>query len=212
MKDKLSLTLLILFLLFGILSLLVQSGLFLNTDLYITIGIQKIIPRAFDLPLSLFSLLGSAEIVSLIFLILLLISKNLNKLLVLSLYVLTGVIELIGKTIISQEAPPISFLRTYQFFEVPSGSIAGHFFSYPSGHSARSAFVSTFLLFIIWENKKLSRKLKYTLTTCVILFDFIMFGSRVYLGEHWITDVIGGAILGFSLFLAGFFFSRRLRL
>ncbi len=192
-----------------LLTIIVYSGLNKPFDLRFTTQLQSMIPQVFDFPLSIFSLLGTVEIASVVLLALLLLSKNLNKLVMLSLYGLTVAFELIGKSIITQNAPPLSILRTYRFFEVPSGAISGHFFSYPSGHSARTAFVSSLLLYMIWENRKLKNEWKYILSFAVVLFDFTMFFSRVYLGEHWMTDVIGGAILGFSLFLSGFFLSRR---
>lgn len=209
MKGTLPKNLLFLIAAFIIFTFLVQLGAFSSLDRTFTSEVQKFIPRFLDLPLSLFSLLGTVELASLVFLLILAKTEELNKLIVLLSYLSTGVFELLGKSLVSQIAPPISLLRTVQFFKVPSGEVSGHFFSYPSGHSARTAFISALLALVVWANPKMKAQTKKIVTILLVLFDLIMFGSRIYLGEHWMTDVIGGAILGFGLFGVSIFLSRR---
>lgn len=208
MKQYLSLSALsfLLFLLFVIFTILVSANTFSNTDYQITVFFQQILPSFVTTPFSVFSILGSAEIASLFLLVLLVLIPNLRKLYVLILYGLTGLIEILGKSIIVQIAPPVEFLKTNLHFSFPSGGISGDFFSYPSGHLARTAFISGALLFAIYTSfKNRKRSSRFALpaialaTVGILTFDFVMFVSRVYLGEHWLTDVVGGVLLGLAL-------------
>lgn len=187
--------------LFIFLSLIVSTGILTKFDYQATVLLQSIIPRLFDTPFSTFSILGTAELTGVALLILLVLLRKKVKIAeILLLFIVVGLIEIVGKTFIYHPQPPAEFLRTNIFLSMPAHAVAqvAEFFSYPSGHSARTAFVSGFIIVLVTLMKGLDPVKKNLIIGGVIVFDFFMLFSRVYLGEHWITDVIGGALLGFS--------------
>ena len=67
--------------------------------------------------------------------------------------------------------------------------------SFPSGHAALSATVFLTLGALVAHFAERRRVRVYALTTAVIL-SLLVGCSRVYLGVHWPTDVLGGWCVG----------------
>lgn len=72
--------------------------------------------------------------------------------------------------------------------------------SFPSGHTLHYTIFYGFLIFVVVTNFRPSWP--RTLAIVLLALPIALIGlSRVYLGEHWVTDVVGGYLIG-ALFLA----------
>jgi len=72
-------------------------------------------------------------------------------------------------------------------------------FSFPSGHAVISIILFLFLIFLF--NDKIRFNLRRLLFVAAgVLIVFLIGVSRIYLGAHWFSDVIGGWALGLCWF------------
>jgi undecaprenyl-diphosphatase len=102
--------------------------------------------------------------------------------------------------VLSMTLGNLSFLSVKLFShrlrpEIITNQISG--FSYPSGH----ATISTLFFILIlgtYSNRIQSFRRRYVFITSCILVIILTGLSRIYLGNHWFTDVVGGYLLGIT--------------
>ncbi len=67
-------------------------------------------------------------------------------------------------------------------------------YAFPSGHATMSVILYGFLAILL--ARRLAGTWRWTLFSCVVLFSFVIGLSRLYLGAHWLSDVLGGLLVG----------------
>ena len=112
------------------------------------------------------------------------INKKSGILLTFNTIIIT-VINLISKLIFRRDRPTINQL----VFEDT--------YSFPSGHTITATVVYGFIIYLIYKSN-LSKKEKIIYISILILLILLIGVSRIYLGVHYFTDVIGAIALGIS--------------
>ncbi|MFI5273834.1 MAG: phosphatase PAP2 family protein [Ktedonobacterales bacterium] len=90
------------------------------------------------------------------------------------------------KVIVARHRPTPNLVHVVQVLNSPS---------FPSGHTTHYTIFYGFLAFVLISSFKSSWLRNSLIVVCLALIALIGI-SRVYLGEHWLTDVLGGYLLG----------------
>lgn len=197
MKTKLFLLSVAFTALFTYLSYTVAKEHWQKIDFDTTVKLQDHISRRFDQTFSYFSLLGSVEVTvsfCLILACLALIRRKWLGIFGWLMIIPASMGEVFGKLIVFHPGPPVFFHRSVLPTNLPTFYVHTNF-SYPSGHMTRTIFIITvFATMVFFSSRNTLNKL--IILSSLGLLAFLMGLTRVYLGEHWFSDVLGGSILG----------------
>lgn len=83
----------------------------------------------------------------------------------------------------------------------------GYTYSFPSGHSLAAFFMYGFIAVLILRMKNVSREKRYAGAVLAVITFLLVGFSRLYLGVHYLSDVMGGYLIGWFWlnFLVSFF-------
>ncbi|MHB1177405.1 MAG: phosphatase PAP2 family protein [Daejeonella sp.] len=114
---------------------------------------------------------------------------------------LSGVISHSLKIIIDRPRPTVNFVRIIEIAKYQS---------FPSGHVLFYVIFFGFIIVLMNHLKAIQRRLRMTVISICIFLIFTIPFSRIYLGAHWFTDVLGGFMLGMlGLFILSYYYFKK---
>ncbi|SFA46145.1 Membrane-associated phospholipid phosphatase [Pedobacter suwonensis] len=144
-----------------------------------------------------FTNLGDGLISILVAAILLAVRKKKKAMTVALAYTYSGLIIQIAKRVFHMPRPKYFFEQTlFHYTHFVEGVSTHNQNSFPSGHTA-SAFALATVLVLIFKKKKIS--------FYCLFFAFSIGYSRIYLAQHFLIDVIFGAVTGITCAIAGYY-------
>ena len=175
---------------FALLSAAAGARLLHPIDLWALRVAQSRTSEALDAAAALFSVPGTLEYVGAALLMLaaglFLTGRRALSGRLLAAFLATGVLEFAMKLWLPQVPMPEEAARSTD----PTPILEVYYpYPYPSGHMLRSVILLG-AVFVLWPNRLLRAGILAILS--------LVAASRVYLGVHWASDVLGGALLGIA--------------
>ena len=186
-------SLIILFIVFLIWSTLMLKGKLdkFDNSFYERINITNLKTKIFKF----ITFLASAKFIAFLCLVLVVLiqEKIISILIILNMLLIWGLIGIL-KRIFRRERPNINRLVNEKGY------------SYPSGHTLTATNFYGFIIFLIIISPFLV-SIKVILICLLSILILIVGFSRIYLGVHYLSDIIGGILFGTSYLLLYIFFT-----
>ncbi len=103
--------------------------------------------------------------------------------------------EVFGKSRVESPAPPFFMIKNpttvFPRYHVQEQ------YSYPSGHAARSMFFVGIASLIVFRSIR-RRSIAFVFLICFLCLSLFISVGKVYLGRHWLSDILGGWILAWA--------------
>ena len=167
------------------LSVLVALGALRSVDAAALDTAQSVHARSLDVLSSIASLFGQAEVTAGLALGLAVARVRASRRAAIAPLFIAAVVivEAALKIVVPEVPPPHERSRAIELLPTLHAPLA---YAFPSGHVARFAFLM---------------RIAHGIPTWLVVAGIVlMAATRVYLAEHWLSDTIGGALLG--LFVA----------
>jgi len=156
-------------------------------------GLMKIISWPGYAPQSIIIALS----VSIVFLVI----KRKREAIFTALTLSSGLISSSLKILIDRPRPTEDLVRIIQ---------KAKYQSFPSGHVLFYVIFFGFLIILMYHLKDLNRSLRITVAAISAFLIFTIPVSRIYLGAHWFTDVLGSALLGIlALYALSYYYLKK---
>ncbi len=187
----------VLFLLFISLVILIKTNVISGFDTWVynivTIKMSTIITNMYKV----FTFFGSTSFIVFLcafFLVLFIILKKNSKGYIITIcLIISTIMNNVIKVIIRRPRPEVLALVTEKSF------------SFPSGHTMASVSMYGMLIYLLLRSST-NKKTKIALSILLGILPFMIGLSRIYLGAHFASDIIGGIIVSSILLLIETYF------
>lgn len=177
---------------FAVLTLFAKQYPYFSFDLKLTLFIQKFNPIWFFWLMMFVTFLGNEATVLVLVILMAIYGYFIGKkkAVIMLIFSLLGglILSQIIKVIIARPRPDPTLIHQVGAF-VKSDS-------FPSGHVLGAVSLYGFLLYITYTQLKKGVLRNLVIGTCILVI-ILMGLSRIYLGAHWFSDVLGAYLIGF---------------
>lgn len=193
----------VLILAFILLAIFVGNNPINNFDIAISHFVQQFHNPTLDKFMILISAFGNLSIASasvIITALLFLLFKYKREAAFIMAISLTGLVTFSLKRLFSRPRPTDEHVTLIESYK-------NH--SFPSGHTLSYVVFFGFLILLMRNLKSVPTSLRNVITGFSIMMFIVGPISRIYLGAHWFTDILGGMLIGLlCLFVLSHFYKR----